>query len=299
MTILLLAALVGFCMPAGAQEEANPVDAPPADAGQPGEMRSKVMREEPLPVTVVSVSGPAERLAVDAEGKQTWQALKAGEQLSGESVIRTGFRAKVVLKFADRGEVTINSATKFGVKKFVKTGPTRAEARLGLKYGTIDAQVHKEAGDNDVQVATPVATLAVGGSGAGIGFGGDSGMGVQGKSGHWKGATPGGGQMIVGGGESTRTQGGGFVPSGQLGLMRQHVGIGGGFGGLTKTERRNILYLGSGRGITTFLTGIGSGAPTGSLGGARVPLSDRLHQDDHEREYEEEYQISPGPDNGY
>ena len=83
------------------------------------------------------------------------------------TVIRTGFRTTVVLRFEDRAEVTLSSATKVGLSEMRKKDKV-ATAKLGLKYGTIHAAVETTEGDNDFEVATPVATLSVRGCAADI-----------------------------------------------------------------------------------------------------------------------------------
>jgi len=113
-------------------------------------------------VTVASVSGRAQWFRADKNDKK-WVVLKVGDVLDELSVVRTGFRTTVVLKFADRGSVTINSVTKIGISEFRKEGKT-ARARLGLKYGTLRAKVDSSKGPSDWRVKTPTATLSVRGS---------------------------------------------------------------------------------------------------------------------------------------
>jgi hypothetical protein len=113
-------------------------------------------------VTVASVSGRAQWFHPNKNDKK-WVALKAGDVLDEMSIVRTGFRTMVVLKFADRGSVTINSVSKIGISEFRKEGKT-AKTRLGLKYGTLRAKVGNNVGLSDWRVKTPTATLSVRGS---------------------------------------------------------------------------------------------------------------------------------------
>ena len=153
-------------------------------------------------VTVVSVSGPAEKLVASAEqDKQTWVALKQGEILDEMTLIRTGFRAKVVLRFADRAEVVVNNASKMGIAQFRRKG-NAVNAQLGLKYGTIRASIERGRGPNDFKIATPVATLSVQGSGANVAAMVDSPMVVQSFSGAWRTETS-SGTKTVRAGEAT------------------------------------------------------------------------------------------------
>jgi len=129
----------------------------PADDGKPA---------TPMKATVVSVSGPAQKSAVAGKDSK-WLPLKKGDVLSDMTIVRTGMRSKVVLEFADRARITINSATKFGIGEVRRKG-NLVKARLGLKYGTIRAKVDVTKGPNDFRIRTPVATLSVRGCTAGI-----------------------------------------------------------------------------------------------------------------------------------
>ena len=133
-------------------------------------------------VTVVSVSGPAQKL-IAAKGKDKWEAIKAGDELPENTVIRTGLRAKVVLKFEDRAEVTVKSGSQMGIGEFRKVGAA-SKVRMGLKYGRVRTTVKRERGPSDLKIATAVATLSVRGSEAESGFG-SSGLVVKSFASDW------------------------------------------------------------------------------------------------------------------
>ncbi len=177
-------------------------------------------------VTVVSVSGVAEKIVA---GKKS--PLKAGDQLDELTVIRTGLRTKVVLKLGDRGEIIINRATKMGIAEFRKQNKL-TRTRLGLKYGSMRATIDSSKGPNDAQIATPVATLSVRGSEADIGYTGDRGLGLRGRSGQWR----------VAAGNRTRTIAAGEQTDSQLSLsilmivQQQTTYLGDTTGGLTSNE---------------------------------------------------------------
>jgi len=163
---------------ADAKDEAKDPKAarPDADAGEKAEAGEDADAKEegkPLTVTVKGLSGTAHRLTPGKEGK--WVPLKVGETLDERTIIRTGFRTKVVLAFADNSTVTVSRATKMGVAEFRKEGKI-TRTRLGLKYGAVRADVEEAKGPNDFTVTAPVATLAVTGSGGGLAFNGDSGF---------------------------------------------------------------------------------------------------------------------------
>ncbi|MHC4295195.1 MAG: FecR domain-containing protein [Planctomycetota bacterium] len=179
--------------------------------------------------TVVSVTGKAQKLLAGQDAK--WVELKAGDQLDELTVIRTGLRTRVVLRFADRCEVEIARATKVGIAQARKQGEL-VKTHIGLKYGTMRARIDSSKGPNDAKVTTPVATLSVRGSGANIGFTGDRGLGLLAYSGTWR----------VGAGQRTRNVTAGQATNGQLippiDLKKQQQGsvMGDFFGGLTGSE---------------------------------------------------------------
>ena len=209
--------------------------------------------EKPAQVTVVSVSGPAQKLVANGD-KPTWQPLKAGDKLSELTVIRTGLRAKVELNFADEGKVVIDRATKIGIREF-RTKGKRINARLGLKYGTVRASVQKRADPNKFEVTTPVATLTVRGTGGHIGFAGDSGLGMVSTVGPWD-LNSALASHSVGAGEGTKTLTGSFTPSMQL-LLYNRFNLGN--RGFSFSEYLNFLRSRTGRGALGFLNGFGRG----------------------------------------
>jgi len=208
-----------------------------------------VDRHEPLRVTVVSVAGPAQLLQADGEAGR-YVPLRAGLELNERSVIRTGFGAKVVLKFSDRGEVVVNNATKIGIGEFRRQGQL-VRTRLGLKYGTIHAQVERGNGPCDFRVATPVAIAAARGTGGGIGYCADMGMNLTGSSGTW-GILSAGGERKVRAGE--QSNGNRTAPS-ELALQKREVQLGDVNGGLSGVELRQLRDNGGGRGIVGFTPG--------------------------------------------
>jgi len=229
--------------------QAGPADdkaAAPAQA-----VKAQPAKAEALKVTVVSVAGPAQKRHVDGHDK--WVSLKAGDELDQLTIIRTGFGAKVVLKFEDRGLVTVSSATKIGLGELRKQGD-KATAKLGLKYGTIHAKVERGRGPNDFSVATPVAVASVRGTAGDVGYSGDMGMGVDGHAGTWNVASRRRSRKVRRG-ESTD---GNMTAPSQIALNQRDTRMGDIFGGLTPTEIQNLRDNGGGRGIIGF-TGGGSG----------------------------------------
>ena len=227
----------------------------------------------PMKVTVVSVSGIAHKLQAAAP-KVQWKLIRSGDVLGELTVVRTGLGAKVVLKFSDRGEVTVKSATKVGIGQFRRKGKL-VKTRIGLKYGSMRASVDSAAGPNDFRVTTPVAALSVRGTKGRIAFSGDLGLHIRGTQGTWS-AKKGKRSMTVGAGESTD---GKFTLSSELagGIRDPKMGDP---GGLTSKEQKNLNKHGGGRGIIVF-TG-STGGSKGGFAGIRgsVPVGRRRRTED-------------------
>jgi hypothetical protein len=145
--------------------------------------KTEIKKSESLKVTVVSVKGTAQKRQPDAP-KPEWKPIKAKDELNELTVIRTGFGSMVVLKFADRGEVTVRNATKIGISALAKKEGF-AKAHLRLKYGSVRAKVDSTKGTNDFQVRTAVATLGITGTTGDVGYFGDKGLGLRGAVGQW------------------------------------------------------------------------------------------------------------------
>ena len=229
--VLIAAALAICVMPVMGQEKAGDAKAPAAKEAPPA----------PLKATVVSVSGIAEkRLASDPKGK--WEPLKAGDVLGELALVRTGLGAKVVLRFSDRGDVTVKSATKIGIGTFRRQGRL-VKTQLGLKYGSLHARVRREQGPNDFSVATPVATLSVRGSTAHVGSWGCV-LGVNGVVGLWY-VDSQGKTQIVHPGESTDQD---LTHWDKITQLDGDLKFYQYFGDLSPLELWNLLQNGGGRG---------------------------------------------------
>jgi hypothetical protein len=223
-------------------------------------------------VTVVSVSGPAEKMAA-ATG--AWQPLQVGEELDELTIIRTGLAAKVTLRFADRAEAVIEGAAKAGVQEF-RGGDTGTRGRMGLKYGAMHLSVDRSHGPVDFQVATPVAVMSVRGTSGTMGFSADMGLNLQGESGTWQVAAD-QGKRTVSAGEGTD---GDLSTPIDLADRRRYAPLGDMSGGLSIMELLGLRTNGDGRGSMGFIPG-----GTGEAMGLPGPL---LRPDDH--------QIEPYPD---
>jgi len=206
----------------------------------------------PLQVTVKAVEGVAQRLVPGT--RDQWVALKVGDQLDETTIIRTGFRTRVVLTFADRAEIVVRRATKMGIGGFRQDGQV-TRARLGIKYGAIRAQVEKARGLSDFRITTPVSTLAITGTSGELAYMADFGYRLRCGDGTWT--------CQVGG--KTRH----VEPTEQTSsTMTRHVEavkaasapqLGDAFGGLSTAEKSSLVQSGGGRGAIGF-AGAGTGA---------------------------------------
>jgi hypothetical protein len=234
--------------PAATKTVAKAAPAPKAPAARKAADR--------LEVTVVSVSGIAEQRSAAVENAK-WTRIKAGDVLNEMTLVRTGLGAKLVLKMADSGQLTVKSGTKIGIASFRKTGKL-VKTRLGLKYGAIRAQVDSSRGANDYRVRTAVGTLAATGTGGDLSQSGDFSFQAKGTEGAW--------QVVVSdrileliAGEWTDKELGQPLA---LFLAKHNIKLGDGFGGLTLGELKNLLLNGSGRGIIGFIGNArGQGSP--------------------------------------
>ena len=85
--------------------------------------------------------------------------VKAGDQLLPGTLIRTGLRSSLNLKFGETTAVAIRSATFASIDQFCRSATTE-RIRIGLGYGTVRGGSHEGTIHSDVQVDSPVATLA-------------------------------------------------------------------------------------------------------------------------------------------
>ena len=208
---------------------------------------------EKLTVTATSVSGIAEQRS-DTDEKAKWAPIKAGDVLNEMTLVRTGLGGKVVLKFSNRGNVTIKSGSKIGIASFRKQGKL-VKTRLGLKYGAIRAQVDSSRGANDFRVRTAVGTLAATGTGGDMAQWGDFAFQAKGTDGSWEVKIADRIAALIAGEWTDKEL---SQPLAAL-LTKQGVKLGDPHGGLTLAELKNLLLNGGGRGIVAFVGNASAG----------------------------------------
>jgi len=200
---------------------------------------------EPLVVTVKSVTGPAERMTAGAD--EGWVQLKAGDKLGELTLIRTGFGARVELAFADNSTAVVRRATKMGISQFRKQAQV-TRTQVGLKYGSVRADIDKARGPSDFRVRTAVATAAAQGTG-GLAKFDETGMGMTSTESNWL-VTNATGGLDLAAGEHTN---GRLTRSIELARARRDNRMVS-FFGLTPGERWLLLNHGGGRGGFDFFS---------------------------------------------
>lgn len=173
MTLAL--SLAVFIPAAVAQEDASPrpEPAPAADASAPDTTA--------LEAEVIEVKGQVHRTLTPSE-PESWVAVKVGDKLGQYTWVRAGLSSKCVLKFAERGEVIVKSASKVCIGTFTRKQDT-VDAEVGLKYGAVHAAVDSSKGKNNFRVRTASNLAALAGSDIGVGTG-EMGTGFQQGTGH-------------------------------------------------------------------------------------------------------------------
>jgi len=244
---ILAALLLGaLCAAGAAPSRIGPTTAPAATRPT----------TQPVSATAKEVTGSAQRTTVPADPepdfKLTWDGLEVDDRLGEKSVIRTGFRTRVLLEMGDNSRVVIDKPTKIGITELCKVGEV-TRTRLGLKYGSIRVNVERARGPSDFRVETPVAVFAVTGTKGWISISADNGFALHGDRGSW---------ATRSGAKHRNTRGLEKVNRSFLRnifLVRAaHRPFLGGFG-LSSSERWSLFLLGGGRGIVGF-EGAGHGA---------------------------------------
>lgn len=143
----------------------------PADAAPPANMSpprvapavsdpSSPVGEECL-AEVVGVEGRADRAApgTRAAADEGWTPLVQGDLLPGGTLIRTGLRSRLVLRFGEANYVSIERATLACVNEFRRTGDVE-RINVGLGYGAVRGASSTGTLRSELTVTSPVATLA-------------------------------------------------------------------------------------------------------------------------------------------
>ena len=156
------AALAVFLLAAALLAQ-GPVDPPPDHKRlkplPPGQVRV-------LQAIVIEVQGVAQarpRKKKGAKQRPKWRKLRKNDALSPGVVVRTGRKSTVVLRVGANATLIIDRQSRVAIPEIVQNGKL-LKTRVKLGFGRADVKVDRIGLDNDFEVATPTATLAVRGT---------------------------------------------------------------------------------------------------------------------------------------
>ena len=113
-----------------------------------------------LQAVVMEVKG---RVQWRAERKAKWQKAKKGDLLKGGAEIRTGWKSSVGLRVGMNASVLVQSLSRVAIARLLQEGKV-FRTKMALNYGKADLKVDLVGLENDFQIATPSATLAIKGT---------------------------------------------------------------------------------------------------------------------------------------
>lgn len=130
---------------------------------KPGEVRI-------LKAIVLEVKGIAQArrpIKATKEGEKAprpkWEKLKINAVLEPGVVVRTGRKSQVTLRIGANATMLIDRQTRVSIPEIVLKGKV-LRTRVSMAFGKADVKVDRIGLDNDFEVATPTATLAVRGT---------------------------------------------------------------------------------------------------------------------------------------
>lgn len=245
-SFLLIATWAILALPATILAEDAPASQPASTSDNAAPPTASASQAETLTITVKSIDGSAAEYRDMSQNDPKWQPLKVGQTLNELCIVSTGLGTTVVLQFEDRNEFVIKPVSEFGIRSARKQG-NHAETRVGLKYGSITADVDSSQGTNDTRVSTPVLTMAAKGTGCNLATG-DMGTGAQGTHGTWAVTGQGGQSKNLPNGQQTNGQ---FAGTNQIN-NKQFASNVGNLPGTTGNDRKFLNQFGSGRGLFNF-----------------------------------------------
>jgi FecR-like protein len=103
--------------------------------------------------------------AKDAAGADVkWNDAKVDDVLSPGAEIRTGVKSTIALRIGKNATVSVDALTRIALPKIVQDGQV-LRTKVALERGQLDVKVDRVGLENDLDVASPTATLAVKGTG--------------------------------------------------------------------------------------------------------------------------------------
>ena len=127
---------------------------------KPGEVR--ILKAIVLDVKGIAQARRPVKKAKDAP-KPKWKKLKVNDVLQPGVVVRTGRKSRVTLRIGANATMLIDRQTRVKIPEIVQKGKV-LRTRVSMAFGRADVKVDRIGLDNDFEVATPTATLAVRGT---------------------------------------------------------------------------------------------------------------------------------------
>ena len=109
---------------------------------------------------VIGVAGTAQARATS---KDKWRKLAVNDVLKPGAVVRTGRKSHVALRVGPNASMLIERQSRVQIPEIVQKGKV-LRTRVTMSFGKTDVRVDRVGLDNDFEVATPTATLAVRGT---------------------------------------------------------------------------------------------------------------------------------------
>ena len=120
-----------------------------------------MLKNKPVPATVLAVSGGASLISPNGEQRQ----LKVGDKLfTGDKVV-TKDKQRILIQFADLSELQVQSLSEVvldQISYFKESG--MADTRIRLNIGSVTTSVKKQTPNSRYQIRTPASVTAVRGT---------------------------------------------------------------------------------------------------------------------------------------
>lgn len=147
MRKLMITAALLVAAPALLAQDAAPAPVPKGEA-------------KPLQAVAMEVAGTVQWRPTP---KDAWRDLKVGDLLDAGAEIRTGRESNATLRVGMNATTRIERQTRIAISELTQEGG-KLRTRLAMQLGKADVKVDKVGLDNDFEVSTPTATLAVKGT---------------------------------------------------------------------------------------------------------------------------------------
>jgi len=123
---------------------------------------AEMMKGTPVAGKVTFLQGSAE---IKPQGSQEWIPLVSGDEVKEGSMVRTGDKSSVEIKFADGNTFLLKQNTTIGLKTARKSSDTYSKYKMSLSTGKLISNVQKTVDrESAVQIEDPTAVLGVRGT---------------------------------------------------------------------------------------------------------------------------------------